>query len=416
MRIFFKIITESIRQATQQLTGNKLRSFLSLLGISIGIFCIIGVLSAVDSLEDNIRGSMEKLGNDVIYIQKWPWGDNSNNWWDLMKRPQPRFAEYEIIQEKSRSAKISTFFVGAGPRVLKWKGNSVERAFLCGVTPEFATVFGMDFYRGRFFSPSESYYSSNKVVLGYTVAEELFGPNIDPTGKTIKLQGGSYEVIGVLESAGDELINPLDFDEAVIVTYNKVRSLINVKSRRNDTFIAVKARQGTALEKLEGEVRTLVRAERRLKPREEDTFSFNQLTMVSDQFDQFFGVLNLLGGVIGFFSILVGGVSVANIMFVSVKERTSQIGVKKALGAKRHVILLEFLIEAIILCLLGGLMGLILVYFVTQILTVAIEFPMYIDFGNVMLGSIMSIIIGVVSGFIPAWQASRLDPVEAMRH
>lgn len=414
MRIIFKIITESIRQATQQLTGNRLRSFLSLLGISIGIFCIIGVLSAVDSLEDNIRGSMEKLGNDVIYVQKWPWGDNSNNWWDLMKRPHPRYEEYEVIRDKSRSAQLSTFFVGAGPRVLKWKGNSVERAFLCGVTPEFATVFGMDFYRGRFFSPSESYYSSNKVVLGYTVAQELFG-NIDPSGKTIKLQGANYEVIGVLESAGDELINPLDFDEAVIVTYNKVRSLINVKSRRNDSFIAVKARQGAPLEKLEGELRTLVRAERRLKPREDDSFSFNQLTMVSDQFDQFFGVLNLLGGVIGFFSILVGGVSVANIMFVSVKERTSQIGVKKALGAKRHVILLEFLIEAIILCLLGGLMGLILVYFVTQLLTVILEFPMYIDLGNVFLGSALSILIGVVSGFIPALQASKLDPVEAMR-
>jgi len=300
------------------------------------------------------------------------------------------------------------------PRVLKWKGNSVERAFLCGVTTEFATVFGMDFYRGRFFSASESYYSSNKVVLGYTVAEELFG-NVDPVGKSIKLQGGTYEVIGVLESAGDELINPLDFDEAVIVTYNKVRSLINVKSPRNDAFIAVKARNGTPLEKLEGELRTLVRNERRLNPREEDSFSFNQLTMVSDQFDQFFGVLNMLGGVIGFFSILVGGVSVANIMFVSVKERTSQIGVKKALGAKRHVILLEFLIEAIILCLLGGAMGLILVFIVTQILTNAIGFPMYIDLGNVILGSIMSIMIGVISGFIPALQASKLDPVEAMR-
>lgn len=414
MLIFFKIITESIRQATQQLTGNRLRSFLSLLGISIGIFCIIGVLSAVDSLEDNIRGSMEKLGNDVIYIQKWPWGDNSNNWWDLMKRPHPRYDEYEIIRDKSRSAQMSTFFVGAGPRVLKWKGNSVERAFLCGVTTEFATVFGMDFYRGRFFSASESYYSSNKVVLGYTVAQELFG-NVDPVGKSIKLQGGTYEVIGVLESAGDELINPLDFDEAVIVTYNKVRSLINVKSPRNDAFIAVKARNGTPLEKLEGELRTLVRNERRLNPREEDSFSFNQLTMVSDQFDQFFGVLNMLGGVIGFFSILVGGVSVANIMFVSVKERTSQIGVKKALGAKRHVILLEFLIEAIILCLLGGAMGLILVFIVTQILTNAIGFPMYIDLGNVILGSIMSIMIGVISGFIPALQASKLDPVEAMR-
>ncbi|MEZ4985111.1 MAG: FtsX-like permease family protein [Saprospiraceae bacterium] len=148
---------------------------------------------------------------------------------------------------------------------------------------------------------------------------------------------------------------------------------------------------------------------------EEDSFAFNELTMVSEQFDSFFGVLNMLGYVIGFFSILVGGVSVANIMFVSVKERTSQIGVKKALGAKRSIILLEFLIEAIILCLLGGFFGLALVYFITKILTVVLDFPMYIDMGNVLLGAGMSILIGVVAGFVPALTASKLDPVEAMR-
>ncbi|MGH1435454.1 MAG: ABC transporter permease [Lewinella sp.] len=414
MRIFFKIFTESIRQASQQLSGNKLRSFLSLLGISIGIFCIIGVLSAVDSLEDNIRGSMEKLGNDVLYVQKWPWGDNSSNWWDLMKRPTPRYEEYEVINDKARSAQMSTFFLGAGSRTLKWKNNSVERSFLCGVTPEFVSVFGIGFHRGRFFSASESFYASNKVVLGFTVAEELFG-SVEPVGKSIKLQGGTYEVIGVLESSGDELINPLDFDEAVIVTYNKVSRLVNVKGNNTDSFIAVKARPGVSLEKLKGELRILVRSQRRLNPREEDTFAFNELTVVSEQFDSFFGVLNLLGGVIGFFSILVGGVSVANIMFVSVKERTSQIGVKKALGAKRHIILSEFLIEAIILCLLGGAMGLGLVFLITKILTAALDFPIYIDLGNVLLGAGMSIIIGVVAGFIPAVQASKLDPVEAMR-
>ena len=191
--------------------------------------------------------------------------------------------------------------------------------------------------------------------------------------------------------------------------------MVNVKGNNTDPFIAVKARPGVSLEKLKGELRILVRSQRRLNPREEDTFAFNELTVVSEQFDSFFGVLNLLGGVIGFFSILVGGVSVANIMFVSVKERTSQIGVKKALGAKRHIILSEFLIEAIILCLLGGAMGLGLVFLITKILTAALDFPIYIDLGNVLLGAGMSIIIGVVAGFIPAVQASKLDPVEAMR-
>jgi putative ABC transport system permease protein len=414
MRILLKVLFESVSQATQQLTGNRLRSFLSLLGISIGIFCIIGVLSAVDSLEDNIRGSMAKLGNDVIYVNKWPWGDNSNNWWDLMKRPVPKYAEYEIIRDESRSALISTFFVGAGPRTLKWKSNSSEGVFLAGVTPEFASVFGLNFDKGRFFSAAESHYSSNKAVLGFKVAELLFG-NIDPIGKNVKLQGGSYEIIGVLESAGNDLINPLDFDEAILVTYSRIRGLVNTNSDDLETFIATKARPGVDLEQLKGELRNLVRAQRQLKPRQDDSFSFNELTMVSKQFDQFFGVLNAMGAIIGFFSILVGGVSVANIMFVSVKERTSQIGVKKALGAKRYIILLEFLIEAIILCLLGGAIGLVFVYIITQILTVALDFPMYIDAGNVLLGAGLSILIGVMAGFIPALTASKLDPVEAMR-
>ncbi|RMF03220.1 MAG: ABC transporter permease [Bacteroidetes bacterium] len=414
MRIFFKIVTESIRQAFQQLTANRLRSFLSLLGISIGIFCIIGVLSAVDSLEDNIRGSMEKLGNDVIYVQKWPWQDNSNSWWDIFRNPHPTYREYELVKDKALSAALTTFFMQGGARVLKWQDNAVERAFLCGVTLEFTQLFGLDFAKGRFFSAAEDRYNANKVVLGYSVAEALFG-DIDPIGRQVKLQGGKYEVIGVLENSGDELINPLDFDDAILVTYTKLRSLVNVNTDRRETFIAVKARPNADLEQLKGEIRSLIRAERRLKPRQDDTFAFNELAMVSQSFDSFFGVLNLLGGVIGLFSILVGGVSVANIMFVSVKERTGLIGVKMALGAKKYIILLEFLIEAIMLCLLGGVFGMVFISIAAKIITNALDFPIYLDLGNVLLGTSMSVLIGVLAGFVPALQASRLDPVEAMR-
>jgi putative ABC transport system permease protein len=414
MRILLKVFAESIRQAFQQLTGNRLRSFLSLLGISIGIFCIIGVLSAVDSLEDNIRGSMEKLGNDVIYVQKWPWQDNSNSWWDIFRNPHPSYREYELVKERSRSAELTTFFMEGGPKILKWQDNVVERAFLCGVTIEFTQLFGLEFERGRFFSPAEDRYNANKVVLGNTVAEALFG-EIDPVGREVKLQGGKYEVVGVLEGSGDELINPLDFDDAILVTYNKLRSFVNVNTDRRESFIAVKARPNSDLEQLKGEIKSLVRAERRLKPREDDTFAFNELAMVSQSFDSFFGVLNLLGWVIGGFSILVGGVSVANIMFVSVKERTNLIGVKMALGAKKYIILLEFLIEAIILCLLGGLFGMVFITVAAKIITNTLDFPIYLDLGNVFLGTSMSVLIGVIAGFIPALQASRLDPVEAMR-
>ena len=415
MGTILKIINEAIAQAIQQLRGNKLRSFLSLLGISIGIFSIIGVLSAVDSLEDNVRGSLEKLGNDVVYVKKWPWADVSGDWWKYLKRPNPSFDDYEVVKEKAKNSALTSFHVVIGFKTLKYESNSVERAILIGATQEFENMFKIDFARGRYFSPSESHYGSGKVILGYKVAEELFGP-IDPIGRQVRLAGLKYEVIGVIAQAGNDILNPLDFDEVVLVNYNNARKLANLKARYIlDTSLTVKAKDGVNLEELRYELKGILRAHRRLKPREEDNFSINELSMISSFFDSFFGVLNLLGIVIGAFALLVGGFSVANIMFVSVKERTSIIGVKKALCAKRYVILLEFLIEAIILCLIGGVMGLLLVHLITTILTRVIDFNLYLDFGNIVLGLICSILVGVISGLVPAMRGANMDPVEAMR-
>lgn len=415
MGVFGKIIIESIRQALQQLQGNRLRSFLSLVGISIGIFCIIGVLSAVDSLEDNIRGSMDKLGNDILYVKKWPWDDFGDNWWKYFRRPHPTHEEYEVVRQKSRYAQLTSFHVVIGFRTVKWNANSVEQSVAIAASEEFADMFSIPFAKGRYFSPAEYQYGANKIILGYKVAQALFGA-IEPMGKTVKLQGKPYEVIGVIETSGDALLNPLDFDDCIIVSYNNGRNLANLRNANIfDATICAKTAEGVALEQMRDEIRGILRAERRLKPRAEESFSLNQLSMIGQVFDQFFLVLNLLGIVIGAFSMLVGGVSVANIMFVSVKERTNIIGIKKALGAKRYIILLEFLTEAIILCILGGALGLGLVWLITQGLTAAFSFAFYMDVGNIMLGVSVSVIIGVVSGIIPAMQAARLDPVEAMR-
>ncbi len=416
MRILGKIIVESIRQALQQLNGNRLRSFLSLLGISIGIFCIIGVLSAVDSLEDNIRGSMEKLGNDVIYVQKWPWADVSDSWWNYFKRPHPNYEEYERVRDNVISADMTAYLLGLGQRTIKWQSSSVENAYLIVGSIELANIFQMEFDRGRFFSPQEYYYGSNKVVLGHEVATQLFG-SVEPIGKRVKIQGRRYEVIGMLTASGDELINPVDFDEAVIVSYPNAVNLANLRGDAlNDGSIVVKAAQGVPLQQLRDEVRVEMRGDRRLPPRAEDTFAINELSLVNQVFDSFFAVLNSIGVIIGMFSMLVGGVSVANIMFVSVRERTGLIGVKKALGAKRYIILLEFLIEAVILCIIGGIIGLIIVAVATSAISRAIDFHIYLDVGNMVIGLIISILIGVISGMVPALLAARMDPVEAMRH
>lgn len=415
MGVFSKIIFESIRQALQQLQGNRLRSFLSLLGISIGIFCIIGVLSAVDSLEDNIRGSMQKLGNNILYVKKWPWDDFGDNWWKYFRRPHPNHEEYLVVKRKIHSAQLTSFHVVIGFKTVKWESSSVEQSVAIAASEEFADMFQFDFYKGRYFSSAEYYYGANKIILGYKVSEALFG-GLDPLGKTVKLQGKPYEVIGVIASSGDELLNPLDFDDCIIVSYTNGRSLANLRNANIfDATITVKAAEGISLDQIRDEVRSILRAERRLKPLADETFSLNEMSMIGKVFDQFFLVLNLLGLVVGAFSMLVGGVSVANIMFVSVKERTNIIGVKKALGAKRYIILLEFLIEAIILCMLGGLMGLAFVWLITLALSTMFPFQFYMDMGNIILGVSVSVIIGVVAGIIPAIQAARLDPVEAMR-
>ncbi len=416
MVTLIKVIVESIRQAFQQLSGNKLRTFLSLLGITIGIFCIIGVQSAVNSLESNVRGSFEKLGNDVIYVKRFSWASGPTDWWKYMKRPNPSYDDYKVVKAKVRNAQEVSFHAVIGFRTAKYGSRSVEETVLIGATSEFADMFQLKFEDGRYFSSSEYFYGAQKVIIGHKVAEELFG-TIEPMGKKIKIQGKKFEIIGVIEKAGDDIVNVMDFDDCIVVSYETARTMANMKARYIfDTSVNIKAANNVTLEDLKDEVTGVLRAKRRLKPKEDDNFSLNELTMLTSILDAFFGVLNWAGIIIGLFAILVGMFSVANIMFVSVKERTGIIGIKKALGAKQYVILLEFLIEAVVLCILGGIMGLLFVYLIVTVLSSAIGFNMFLSAGNIIFGIVLSIIIGVLSGVIPAFQAARMDPVEAMRH
>lgn len=417
MQNMFKIIGESIVQAVQQLVGNKLRSFLSLLGITIGIFCIIGVLSAVDSLEDNIRSSIEQLGDDVLFVDKISWAEDPGaNYYKYLRRPNIDIEDYEKVKERMRSADQVAFQVGIGGRTIKWRNNSVSGAYLFTGTEELPNVLNMDLEKGRFFSPTEYRYGSNKLIIGAQVAEELFG-SIEPLGKMVKVSGRKMEVIGIFEKSGESIISINDLDEAMMVPYNFGKKIANLK--RNALFgtgsLMVKGRENIPVVDVKAELVGTLRAHRRLQPKEEDNFSINQLSILSNLLDSFFGVLNIVGIVIGGFAIFVGMFSVANIMFVSVKERTRIIGVKKALGAKRWVILSEFLIEAVILCIIGGLIGLILIALILAILSQVIDFSLYLSINNILAGMILSIVIGILSGMIPALRASGMDPVNAMR-
>lgn len=417
MGIVLRIIYESVVQALGQLNSNRLRSFLSLLGITIGIFCIIGVFSAVDSLEDNVRGSLAKLGDDVIYIQKISWSENPDNWFKYLRRPNVNYQDYEVVKAKVNSAQLITYYVGIGRKTVKHLKSSADQAYMLGVTDEFSEMFKLNYEQGRFFSPNEYHYGANKCVLGFKVAEAIFG-SLDPIGKSVKISGRNYEVIGVLEKSGESIINIMNFDEVILVSYELARKIANLKSNNlfGDATLCIKAAEGVALEQMKDEVTGKLRAHRRLRPKQEDNFSMNQLSIISNFLSGFFNVLNILGIFIGGFAILVGMFSVANIMFVSVKERTRLIGIKKALGAKRYIILLEFLIESVILCILGGIAGLLLVMLTMYGLSqISDSFKLFLSVNNAALGIILSTVIGVLAGMIPALQASRMDPVEAMR-
>ena len=416
MKIFLKIIYESIVQALQSLIGNKLRTFLSLLGITIGIFCIIAVKSAVDSFQGSIEEGFNELGSDVLYVDKMPWGeDPGQNYWKYARRPDPSYQDYEVIAEKSKLADRSAFTIFTGGKTVKYKSSSVSNAFIMGSTYEYKDIQNLNIEKGRYFTPQEYATGANKIILGFKTAQALFNA-IDPIGRDIKLFGQKFQVIGVLKSEGDNMFNFLDFDEVLWVGFNNIKRYVNTnENSRVGKMLNIKANPDEDIQELKGEITNILRASRRLKPTEKENFALNELSALSGVLDKVFGVMNIVGAFIGFFALLIGAFSVANIMFVSVKERTNIIGIKKALGAKRFMILLEFLIESIILCLIGGLMGLVMVIGVLAAVSTAIPFQMAVSPSNVIIGVSVSVIIGILSGIIPAIQASKLDPIVAMR-
>ncbi|TNE61944.1 MAG: ABC transporter permease [Bacteroidetes bacterium] len=419
MRQFFRILFEGAAQAWQQLMANKLRSFLSLLGVTIGIFCIIGVKSAVNSLEDNIRGSMAKLGNDVIYIEKFSWAEDPGaNFWKWMRRPNFSYVEYTELERRLKNASKLGFWQYLGSKTIKWKSSSAENVFFLGITEDCRDLFHLEFQgEGRYFTPTEYQTGSDVCIMGAEVAEGLFGEGIDPTNRIINVGGRKMRVLGVLKASGNDLLKPFNFDNGILVSYTLARRGFNVRTRGQweRTSLLVQAKPGIDLEDMKDEITGVIRTIRRLKPREENNFALNTLSILSGLFDNLFSVINLAGFVIGIFALIVGMFSVANIMFVSVKERTNIIGIKMALGAKRWFILLEILFEAVVLCIVGGMFGLLFIWGVTEAISQAIDFDIHLSLSNTLIGVVTSVIVGVLSGLIPAIQASGMDPVEAIR-
>lgn len=401
--------------AFDALRQNKLRTFLSLLGVTIGIFTIITVRSAVDTLRHNLQASVDKLGNNSIYISKWAWavGDDNYPWWKFMQRPEPTLRDFDQLQKRSETAMAISYEIAFDSRLIKYKSRTVSGAMLNAVTQQHDQVWHFGFAGGRYFTDMESRTGSPVGIVGYDIAQNLF-PAGDAVGKQIKVMGRYITIVGVFSKEGDDMLGNSD-DKNILLPLNFVRNLIDVESDRYQPQIVVRGKNGIPSAQVEDELRQLMRSIHRLKPGEEDNFALNKSTILTNGLDQLFGILDIAGGIIGGFSILVGGFGIANIMFVSVKERTNIIGIQKSLGAKNYFILLQFLIESIILCLMGGIIGLGLVFLGTLAIKGMFDVQVVLDMNNIIRGMSMSIIIGMISGIVPAYSASRLNPVEAIR-
>jgi len=412
-----KVILESVRQAFGALAGNKLRTFLSLVGVTIGIFCIISVKTAVDSLESNVKEGLSEMGTGVIYVEKYPWDEDwEDNYFKYMKRPDPVLSDYEVIKEKSKLTEHVAYSVYTGNKTLKNQSNSVSGVTVMGSSYEFQAIRQMDITKGRYFTPNEYNSGTNKVILGHMAAAALFNTNIEPIGKEVRFFGQSYQVIGVLKEEGESGFNFINYDDIAWVTLTNARRNVNIKDGKGiGENLMVQPKPEVASDDLKGEITGILRSHRKLRPKDKDNFSIMEMSSLNKVLEGFFGKMNVAGWVIGGFALIVGMFSVANIMFVSVKERTNIIGIKKAIGAQKGMILLEFLIEAIVLCLIGGLVGLALSYAVTTGLSSVIDFKMVMTKGNAIAGVAISILVGILSGVIPAFMASRLDPVVAIR-
>ena len=411
--MFFRLLKEGFIFAFTSVIVNKLRTFLSLLGITIGIFCIISVFTVLDWMEKSIKDSISTLGDNVIYVQKRPWSfDRNLAWWDIMRWPPISKEDYQAVLNRSTKTSFVCFSALQSEQI-KYKKNLANDALIWAATNEFENVRSFEIENGRYFSPEESASGKNVAIVGAVIGERLFEKS-DPVGKQITVAGKKTNVIGVFKKEGKGGISDNGMDEITLIPMNFAKTFMNMRNNFLEANLIIKAKDGVPVQELSEETTMILRAARRLHPNETSNFSVNQASMLSQGFDAVFAGINIGGWVIGGFSILVGGFGIANIMFVSVKERTNIIGIQKALGAKRFFILQQFLVESMLLSIIGGLLGVFMIFIATLVINYLYDLNMYLTVGNIFLAVFISGIIGIVAGYAPANTAAKMNPVEAI--
>jgi putative ABC transport system permease protein len=416
MRSSFQLVLTSVIQALNELRVNKLRTFLSLLGITIGIFCIIAVLTVLDSMKSNIEKEVSTLGNNVLYVGRWPWMDEGGEykWWEFWRRPSMTMRELRAVERNVPDVAFACLAITERVTV-KQHDEEVSNITAYATTNGFDRIQNIEIAEGRYLSAPEIDGGRNVVVIGDEVYKTLYPQGVDAAGSSVSFMGRRFTVVGVMKKVGQNMAG-FDFDNSIIFSYAAAASgLIDVESLNYDPTLMIKTASGKSVDDVMYEVEGALRRERKVRPGQPNDFAINQLSQITERLDLMFATINMIGALIGAFSLIAGSFGIANIMFVTVKERTKVIGLKKAIGARSGSILMEFLIEAVTLCLLGGLIGILTVLLLSLLLTYGFDFAVTLSLNNFLIGVGISAAVGLLAGLIPALSASRLDPVVAIR-
>ena len=410
--LWLRLLFESFSLAWSAIVTNRLRTLLSLLGVMVGIFMITAVFAVVDSLEDGLKSTFNILDDEVLFIQKWPWAfDDEYPWWKYIQRREVSLSDAVLLEERLSNAKRVVFQaktmlpVEANNSRLDWVG-------IVAVSKGYEDVIALEFAAGRYFTPIEIGSGRAVAIIGHDVAVELTG-NAAAVGEIIEIEGQPLEVVGVFAKQGASAITD-GFDRAVLVPAKFGHRIMDYGM---GTTIMVKPVEGVTTDILSDEIVQQFRSVRRLRPREDDDFSVNQVNMLTSILDSIFQQVEYGGWFIGIFAILVGCFSIANIMFVSVRERTRIIGVQKAIGAKSNFIMLQFLFEAVALCLIGAFFALFAIEAIVVVVNAwDVGFLLKVRPTRIIIALSVAVVSGLVAGLAPARRAAEMAPVEAMRN
>lgn len=399
---------EGLLISVAAIRANKMRSILATLGIVIGIIAVTLLQTAIEGINRAFEKSIASVGADVLYVQKFEWF-GKEDWEVYRNRRDINMQEYKYVEENLQSAESISPSVGKNA-VVTYQDYTTDQVIIIGTTQEYQSTTGVNVDEGRFFTKRESDGGWPVCVLGYDIKDAFFS-NVNPIGKTIQIEGYNFKIIGVYEKMGS-MLGLFSLDNRIIIPINKFFRMFGT---RRSLTINIKAPGVASIDDTKEEVISVMKRARHIPVGGKMDFGVNQQEAFRQTYESLTSLIKTIGTAITLLALIVGSIGIANIMFVSVKERTKEIGIRKAIGAKRANILVQFLIEAITICTIGGLIGLIIAFPISLLIN-ALLMPTAMPLWVVALALIISAMAGVIAGFFPAWQASKLDPVDALRY